>query len=99
MRTSATITAFAIAFPFLVIAGMRGASSTAIEPRNTRESLAVTEAFADDLAKLCGCVERFGPPAPTLDPTVLPIDVSLEDNTKCKGGSACPSPNGCCQPC
>ena len=52
-----------------------------------------------DLKSLCQCVERFGPPAPVLDPNILPIDVSLEDNTKCKGRKDCPDPNGCCQPC
>lgn len=53
----------------------------------------------DDLKKLCQCVERFGPAAPVLNPTVLPVDVSLEDNTKCKYNDQCPNENGCCQPC
>ena len=53
----------------------------------------------DDLKKLCQCVEKFGPAAPVLNPTVLPIDVSLEDNTKCKYNDQCPNENGCCQPC
>ena len=55
--------------------------------------------FQNDLKQVCHCVDKFGPPAPTLDPNVLPIDVSLEDNTKCKGAAECPNPAGCCQPC
>lgn len=99
MKTSRTIIAFASAFSFLIILGMGGASSTVINPQVVPESLTANGTLDDDLAKLCGCVETFGRPAPVLDPAVLPIDVSLEDNTKCKGGSECPSPNGCCQPC
>lgn len=52
-----------------------------------------------DLKTICQCVEKFGPPAPTLNPTVLPVDVSLENNTVCKYREECPNPNGCCQPC
>lgn len=56
--------------------------------------------FQDDLKKLCQCVDKFGPPAPELNPTVLPVDVSLEDNLKCKYKDEClNSPTGCCQPC
>jgi hypothetical protein len=34
-----------------------------------------------------------------VDPTILSVDVSLEDNLKCKSGAECPNPAGCCQPC
>jgi hypothetical protein len=100
MKTSTTTFAFAIAFAFLVIpGGWGGASSTVIEPSSVQASPKVSGSLDDDLRKLCGCVDRFGPPAPVVDPTVLPVDVSLEDNTKCTSGTECPNPNGCCQPC
>src|SRR5690242_20449508 len=63
------------------------------------EGLILNNPLAKDLTELCQCVETFGPPAPVLDPAILPVDVSLEDNTKCTYGAQCPNPNGCCQPC
>ncbi|MEK6288932.1 MAG: hypothetical protein AABO57_24705 [Acidobacteriota bacterium] len=47
--------------------------------------------LADELERLCKCDRQFGPPAPVLDPKVLPVDVSLKDNKTCIEGS--------CQPC
>lgn len=96
MKTSATKKVFfiaitlAIVVSFLVVSVGRGGA---------RATSAANSSPQDDFAKLCGCIARFGPPAPVMDPRVLPIDVSLEDNTKCKSGTECPSPNGCCQPC
>jgi len=99
MKTSATTITFVIAISFLAISGWSGSRSTVIEPRSVLASPDAISLLDDDFAKLCGCVPAFGAPAPVVDPTVLPVDVSLEDNTKCKGGAECPSPNGCCQPC
>lgn len=72
--------------------------SAATRPSNIANKNELTT-LQDDLKSICQCVEKFGPAAPTLDPTVLPIDVSLENNTTCKGRDKCPDPNGCCQPC
>lgn len=47
--------------------------------------------LADELERLCNCDRQFGPPAPVLDPRVLPVDSSLKDNKNC--------PGGICQPC
>src|SRR5882672_879781 len=100
MKTSATTIAFAIVFAFLVMSGSWGGSSTVMQPRSVQASADAISLLDDDLAKLCGCVKAFGPDAPVVNPTVLPADVSLEDNTKCKGSKDCPDPiNGCCQPC
>ena len=93
MNSSTPKIALAIAFAFVVIA-------TSGQPASRRaQAMKATAPLEDDLTKLCQCLEKFGPPAPVLNPTVLPIDVSLEDNTKCKYGNECPNPNGCCQPC
>jgi hypothetical protein len=60
--------------------------STGVGPRDTASAT-----LADDLENLCNCDRQFGPPAPVLDPNVLPIDTSLKDNKSC--------PSGVCQPC
>src|ERR1041384_6368230 len=60
--------------------------STGGGPRDTASAT-----LADDLENLCNCDRQFGPPAPVLDPNVLPIDTSLKDNKSC--------PSGVCQPC
>jgi hypothetical protein len=100
MKTSAATIAFAIAFAFLAISGRWGGPrSTVIEPRSVQASPNAISLLEEDFAKLCGCVQAFGPPAPVLDPNVLPVDVSLQNNTACVGVSECPNPNGCCQPC
>ncbi|HYR74502.1 MAG TPA: hypothetical protein VEM96_01550 [Pyrinomonadaceae bacterium] len=100
MKTSATTIAFAIAFAFLAISGRWGGPRSAvIEPRSVPASPNAISLLEEDFAKLCGCVQAFGPPAPVLDPNVLPVDVSLQNNTACVGVSECPNPNGCCQPC
>lgn len=54
---------------------------------------AVSTTLADDLVKMCNCDpdRRYGPPAPVLDPKVLPVDSTLKDNKNC--------PGGVCQPC
>jgi hypothetical protein len=99
MKSSRSKTAFAITFAFVFIAiSCQPASSppTNSEAPNPMSAAAPPD---DDLKKLCQCLDRFGPPAPVLDPTILPVDVSLEDNTKCKYGPECPDQNGCCQPC
>jgi hypothetical protein len=100
MKSSARAITITIAIGLLVIsASSGGVRFKAFGPQNVHASLNPGGSFDDDLRSLCGCLERFGPPAPVLDPTVLPVDVSLENNTKCKGGTECPSPGGCCQPC
>jgi hypothetical protein len=102
MNRSTSKIAFAIAFAFIVIAtSCQPASPPATNSQAPQAMKATAPApDVDELKRLCQCVERFGPAAPVLDPTVLPVDVSLEDNTKCKGGTDCPgSSTGCCQPC
>lgn len=101
MNRSTSKIAFGIAFAFVVIST---SCQPASPPANNSPAPQAMKAGApapldDDLKRLCQCLDRFGPPAPVLDPTILPIDVSLEDNTKCKYGPECPNPNGCCQPC
>ena len=97
MKTPAIKLAFVLALTLLVISvSYRAASSPASSPLAAKTSL---YSLQDDLKTICQCVETFGPPAPVLDPTLLPIDVSLEDNAKCKGKPDCPNANGCCQPC
>jgi hypothetical protein len=54
-------------------------------------SEAGTIPLADELERLCKCDRQFGPPAPVLDPSKLPTDVSLKNNQTC--------PVGGCQPC
>jgi hypothetical protein len=101
----------AITFAFLVLSAPWGAARPTVErppdsppaftaknPEDLPAKPRANGSLGDDLMKLCGCVEKFGPPVPVLEPGVLPVDVSLEDNTKCKG-TECPDPNGCCQPC
>jgi len=113
MKPSTTIMALAIVFAFLVISGgFSDATSSAnpcakpstpvgsaAEPPNAAAGSKANGSLQDDLKTLCGCVDTFGPPAPVVDPAVLPVDVSLEDNLKCKSDVECPNANGCCQPC
>ena len=91
MKSSAIKLVCVLALSLVVIS-----ASYRAEIRPSKNELATLQ---DDLKTLCQCVDKFGPPAPVIDPAVLPVDVSLEDNTKCKGGAECPNPNGCCQPC
>ena len=95
MKSSAIKLAFILAVVLVVISATYRAETHSNNIANSNE-LAALQA---DLKTICQCVEKFGPPAPVLDPALLPIDVSLEDNTKCKGIKDCPDPNGCCQPC
>ncbi|MCU1265580.1 MAG: hypothetical protein JWM21_1898 [Acidobacteria bacterium] len=100
MKRSATIITATFALGLLAISvGWRGAGFKTASPQSAHASLTVRSPLDDDLRSLCGCLEKYGPPAPLLDPTVLPVDVSLENNTKCKGGTECPNADGCCQPC
>jgi hypothetical protein len=94
MKSSAVI----LAVVLVLVLVATSASYRVTEPSNTGNSTELAT-LQDDLKKLCQCVEKFGPPAPVLDPAVLPVDVSLEDNTKCKYREECPNANGCCQPC
>ena len=95
MKSSAIKLAFVLALILIVISTSYRAKTHPVNLANSNE-LATLQ---DDLKKVCQCVEKFGPAAPVLDPNVLPIDVSLEDNTKCKYKEKCPDPGGCCQPC
>ena len=95
MKSSAIKLAFVLALVLVVISVPYRAET---HPGNIANSTGFAT-LQDDLKTLCHCVEKFGPPAPVLDPAVLPIDVSLEDNTKCVGMKDCPNANGCCQPC
>ncbi len=95
MKSSAIKLAFILA---MVLVAISASYPPGTRPGNTANSTELIT-LQDDLKTLCGCVEKFGPPAPVLDPTILPIDVSLEDNTKCKYREECPNVNGCCQPC
>jgi hypothetical protein len=100
METSMTRTTLLIVFTFAAISlSCQQASPPGGSPQPSSTNLQATAPLADDLKKLCQCLEKFGPPAPVLDPAVLPVDVSLEDNTKCKYRDECPNANGCCQPC
>ena len=95
MKSSAIKLAFVLVLVLIAI-------SASYSPRTFSGNSASRTALAtlqDDLKSLCQCVEKFGPPAPLLDPSILPVDVSLEDNTKCKSKAECPNVNGCCQPC
>ena len=99
MKSSAIKLVFVLA---LVLVAISATYRAGTRPNNIANSNELT-ALQDDLKSLCQCVEKFGRPSPLLDPTLLPIDVSLEDNTKCKYNTAlkkeCPNENGCCQPC
>lgn len=95
MKSIAIKLAFVLVLVLVVVSASYRAET---HPGNSANSSELAT-LQDDLKKMCGCVEKFGPPAPSLDPTVLPVDVSLEDNTKCKYRQECPNPNGCCQPC
>ena len=80
MKSSAIKLAFVLVLVLIAI-------SASYSPRTFSGNSASRTALAtlqDDLKSLCQCVEKFGPPAPLLDPSILPVDVSLEDNTKCK---------------
>ena len=97
MRNSKSKIAFATAFACVVLATGYLSGSSQTGGYASRQAGSASD--SDDLSRLCQCLARFGPPAPVLDPAVLPVDVSLEDNTKCKYNAECPDPNGCCQPC
>src|SRR5258708_15132207 len=99
MRTLHIKTALVVTTALLTVVAIYQAKPPASGPTPAPTSLQPAGVLDDDLKKLCQCLDRFGPPAPSLDPTVLPVDVSLEDNTKCKYANECPDPNGCCQPC
>jgi hypothetical protein len=99
MRTLPIKTALVVTTALVTILIIIEAMPRATSQPSFKADLQPAEAFDNDLMKLCQCLERFGPPAPSLDPTVLPVDVSLQDNTKCKYRDECPNPNGCCQPC
>ena len=96
MKSSAIKLAVVLA-PFLAVVSAIYPPNTSVSSYENNNSALAT--LDDDLKQLCQCVETFGRPAPLLDPTILPIDVSLENNTKCKYKPDCPDPNGCCQPC
>jgi len=99
MRKTASATAACLILVFTTCYYSSVPTRTLAANNLRNEGLISNNPLAKDLKELCQCVETFGPPAPVLDPAILPVDVSLEDNTKCTYGAQCPNPNGCCQPC
>jgi hypothetical protein len=99
MKKTASAIALASSIVILIVYFESSVPTRPAANNSRNETLVADTLLAKDLKELCQCLEQFGPPAPVLDPVILPVDVSLENNTKCKYGAQCPDPNGCCQPC